>query len=125
MASLKIYVNEGSPFDGKKTNVVVNDLDQDQVKKLLPIVHELVLGIPVPAVPAPIIHASLFPTDVNILQMLIERTYVASYLARSTSPNKILLIKFVRSITTFSLKEAKDLVDRCESSAQIYRPTAA
>jgi hypothetical protein len=124
MASLKFYVNQ-TPFEGKKTTVVVTDLSDENVARMLPVVNEVVLGIK-PPVPSPAsIMISPFSTDLDMLRMVVTQTYVAVAGGLSTTPNKINMIKFVRSVTNMGLKDAKDFVDQAEASARLYRRPAA
>jgi hypothetical protein len=118
MPELKIF-SSAAGFEGVKTNVVINGLTNEKFAKLLPVVNDVVLGIPMPT--PIIVGTSPFSTDVEMLRMVITQTYVAHRAGYSTNPNKINMIKFVRSVTNLGLKEAKDFVDACESVSFSYQ----
>lgn len=117
---MRLSVEQTTPFGSlsSETEITIAGLSQSKVNEILPFLNKAVLGIAPAAADEPekiLPYGNSQYDDMSMLRRLITDTYVAT--KNGGIANKINLIKFVRRITLWGLKDSKDFVDSCQRDA--------
>jgi hypothetical protein len=103
MADMSVTLSK-SGYDHDKFDVSVTGLNHSSARQLVEMGNKLILGDPVSAS-----SSWLDGCDLNFVQQ--QSLIKAAQLFFERDRNKIMTIKFIRELSSLSLKGAKDLVD--------------